>query len=154
MLAIVDLNGKQYQVEEGRYVQVDRLSLEPNEELELANVLMVLDGEESLVGAPFVDGALVKAKVLSHGRGPKVRVYKMRRKKGYRRTNGFRADFTRLQIELVSFPGKKATTAKASAAASEKTAEAKPKAKKASAAPAEVSRSEAQEAPAAENQES
>ncbi len=104
MQAVVDLNGKQYQVEEGRYVVVDRLSLEPDAALELDKVLMVLNGEKSLVGAPYVEGAKVKAKVLSHGKGPKVLVYKMRCKKGYRRKNGHRQDFTRLQIESVQSP--------------------------------------------------
>lgn len=108
MLAIVDLNGKQYQVEEGRYVTVDRLALDEEATLDLSNILMVVDGQESLVGAPYVDGAVVKAKVLRHTRGPKVLVYKMRCKKGYRRKNGHRQDYTQLQIVSVDFPGKKA----------------------------------------------
>jgi large subunit ribosomal protein L21 len=107
MLAIVDLNGKQYQVEEGRYITVDRLSMDVDEVFEIGNVLMVVDGEESLVGAPFVEGATVKAKVLRHARGPKILVYKMRCKKGYRRKNGHRQDFTQIHIEGLSFPGKK-----------------------------------------------
>jgi large subunit ribosomal protein L21 len=57
-----------------------------------------------------VEGAKVKAKVLSHSRGPKVLVYKMRCKKGYRRKNGHRQDYTRLQIEVLDFPGKKASS--------------------------------------------
>ncbi len=117
MLAIVDLNGKQYQVEEGRYVTVDRLSMEVDEVFEIGNVLMVVDGEESLVGAPFVDGATVKAKVLRHARGPKILVYKMRCKKGYRRKNGHRQDFTQIHIEGLSFPGKKDKPATAAVAA-------------------------------------
>lgn len=125
MQAIVDLNGKQYQVEEGRYVTVDRLGLDENASLELGNVLLVLNGEETLVGAPFVDGAVVRAKVLRHLRGPKVLVYKMRCKKGYRRKNGHRQDYTQLQIEGVEFPGKKAQPA-----ASKVEAEAKKPAKK------------------------
>lgn len=105
MLAIVDLNGKQYQVQEGRYIDVDRLAMEENTSFEIGNVLMLVNGEASVVGAPFVAGASVKAKVLSHARGPKILVYKMRCKKGYRRKNGHRQDYTRLQIETVSFPG-------------------------------------------------
>jgi len=102
MLAIVDLNGKQYQVEEGRYITVDRLSLEPDASLEISNVLMLVDGDQSQVGVPFVQGASVKATVLRHTRGKKILVYKMRCKKGYRRKNGFRADLTQIKIEKIS----------------------------------------------------
>jgi len=104
MLAIVDLNGKQYQVEEGRYITVDRLTMAVDEVFELSNVLMVVDGQKSLTGAPFVQGATVKAKVLRHLRGPKVLVYKMRCKKGYRRKNGHRQDYTQIQIDSVTLP--------------------------------------------------
>lgn len=107
MQAIVDLNGKQYQIEEGRYITVDRLPHNVDETIEIGNVLMVVDGEETLVGLPYVEGATVKAKVLRHARGPKILVYKMRRKKGYRRKNGHRQDYTQLQIEVLDFPGKK-----------------------------------------------
>jgi large subunit ribosomal protein L21 len=107
MLAIVDLNGKQYQVEEGRYINVDRLAMEENSTFEIGNVLMLVDGEASVVGAPYVEGASVKATVKRHARGPKILVYKMRCKKGYRRKNGHRQDFTQIAIETVSFPGKK-----------------------------------------------
>lgn len=131
MLAIVDLNGKQYQVEEGRYVTVDRLALDEESTFDLSNILMVVDGEESLVGAPFVDGALVKAKVLRHTRGPKVLVYKMRCKKGYRRKNGHRQDFTQLQIVSVDFPGKKEKPAKSAEEKQEKKQPKKETAKKA-----------------------
>ena len=104
MLAIVDLNGKQYKVEEGRYIDVDRLPNEIDETFEIANVVMVVDGEKSLVGAPFVEGATVKAKVRRHFRGPKLLVYKMRCKKGYRRKNGHRQDYTQIQIEGLNLP--------------------------------------------------
>ncbi|HEY9685755.1 MAG TPA: 50S ribosomal protein L21 [Coleofasciculaceae cyanobacterium] len=150
MLAIVDLNGKQYQVEEGRYVTVDRLALDENEPLELSNVLMIVDGEASLVGAPFVEGATVKAKVLRHTRGAKVLVYKMRCKKGYRRKNGHRQDYTQLQIEVVDFPGKQARPAKQEAAEQPKKAVAKKTTEKAQ-KPAEKSAPQAEVA--AENTE-
>ncbi|HEY9746646.1 MAG TPA: 50S ribosomal protein L21 [Oculatellaceae cyanobacterium] len=140
MLAIVDLNGKQYQVEEGRYVTVDRLSLDEEATLELSNVLMIVDGEESRVGAPFVEGAVVQAKVLRHTRGPKVLVYKMRCKKGYRRKNGHRQDYTQLQIVSVDFPGKKE---KPAASVEEKKQAKKPAAKKAAANPSAEENAEA-----------
>jgi large subunit ribosomal protein L21 len=101
MHAIIDLNGKQHRVEPGKYITVDLMPCEPDEAVELSNVLMVIDGDKTQVGAPFVSGALVKAKVLSHHLGKKILVYKMRRKKGYRLKNGHRQEFTRLQIEDV-----------------------------------------------------
>jgi large subunit ribosomal protein L21 len=106
MLAIVELNGKQYQVEEGRFVTVDRLPQAADETLEIGNVLMVVDGERSVVGAPFIEGAKVRARVLSHERGPKILVYKMRCKKGYRLKNGHRQDYTRVQIEGFDLPAR------------------------------------------------
>lgn len=104
MLAIVELNGKQYQVEEGRFVTVDRLSQAVDETLEIGNVLMVVDGERSVVGAPYIQGAKVRARVLSHERGAKILVYKMRCKKGYRLKNGHRQSYTRVQIEGFDLP--------------------------------------------------
>ncbi len=144
MYAIVNLNGKQYEVQEGRYIDVDRLAQQPDEAVEIGNVLMVVDGENSLVGAPFVDGATVRAKVLNHFRGPKVLVYKMRCKKGYRRKNGHRQEMTRLQIEDLVFPGKKAS---AKPAKQEKPAKAEPVAAEATVeAPAETQESKAKTA--------
>lgn len=102
MYAIVELNGKQYQVEEGRYVVVDLLSDEPETAMELDKVLMVADGKNTQIGQPYISGAKVTAKVLSHYKDKKVLVYKMRCKKGYRRKNGHRQQYTRLQIESIS----------------------------------------------------
>jgi large subunit ribosomal protein L21 len=154
MFAVVDLNGKQYRLEEGRYIDVDLLSSEANDVVEIGNVLMVVDGETTLVGTPYVEGAAVKARVLTHGRGPKVLVYKMRCKKGYRRKNGHRQGFTRLQVEMLAFPGKKATAeapAKAEAAPQKKAAAPK---KEAAAPKAKAStKSEPQAAEATESQD-
>jgi large subunit ribosomal protein L21 len=107
MLAIVEINGKQYQVEDGRFITVDRVEQAPETSLEFANVLMVVDGENSIIGAPYIAGASVKAKVLSHERGPKVLVYKMRCKKGYRVKNGHRSCYSRIQIDGITVPAKK-----------------------------------------------
>jgi large subunit ribosomal protein L21 len=105
MLAIVEVNGKQYRVEEGRYLDVDTLQQGPDEEIEFGNVLMIVDGDNTQIGTPFIEGATIKAKVLSHGRKAKVLVYKMRRKKGYRVKNGHRQGYTKLQIDAVNLPG-------------------------------------------------
>lgn len=138
MHAVVEINGRQYQVEEGRYVKVDKLSEAENDVLELGNVLMLVDGKTSLVGAPFVDGAKVTAKVVRHGRDGKVIVYKMRCKKGYRRKNGHRQGFTHLQIESVDFPGR---TSEITKPAEKKARPEKPKAEpKAEKAPAKAAK--------------
>lgn len=106
MRAIVDINGKQYEVEEGRYVQIDRYPAQENEAVTLSNVRLVVAGDKSVIGQPYIDGATVKTTVKRHSKGPKILVYKMRCKKGYRRKNGHRQDFTELQVELVDFPGR------------------------------------------------
>jgi large subunit ribosomal protein L21 len=106
MLAIVDLNGKQYQVEEGRYLEMDKLPHGEGDTFSLETVQLIVDGEKSLVGAPYVAGAKVQLKVLSHYRGPKLIVYKMRRKKGYRRKNGHRQPYCRVQVESIQYAGK------------------------------------------------
>jgi large subunit ribosomal protein L21 len=101
VVAIVEISGKQYHVEQGRYITVDLMDQAPDTELTFDKVNLVMDGETVSVGAPYVQGAKVQAKVLNHFRGPKLMVYKMRCKKGYRRKNGHRQSFTRIQIESI-----------------------------------------------------
>lgn len=106
MKAIVAIDGNQYQVEEGRYVQVHHLDAQPEDELTFDNVVLVGGGEHVLVGSPFVEGAVVKAKVRRHYRDKKVIIYKMRCKKGYRKKTGHRQGYTEIQILDVQFPNK------------------------------------------------
>lgn len=128
MRAILEINGKQYEVEEGRYIKMDHLDKPENEEMVFDNVQMIVAGEQSLIGTPYVEGATVKAQVKRHARDSKVIVYKMRCKKGYRRKQGHRQDFTELQIIEVDFPGReKVAPKKADAASKPEKAEAKPK---------------------------
>lgn len=154
MYVIADINGKQYKLEEGRYLHVDRLSQAEDEVVEIGNVLMVVDGDQTMVGAPFVEGAKIKAKVLSHGRDKKVIVYKMRPKKGYRRKNGHRQQFTRLQVEVIEFPGKKASAkpAKAAEPKKESKAKAKPEAKEEEKKAEKAPKKEAAKKPAAKKE--
>lgn len=100
--AIIEINGKQYAVEQGRYLEVDQLEAEPDKSFDIDKVCFVDTGSKVLVGQPYVDGAKVTAKVMRHYRGPKVLVYKMRCKKGYRRKNGHRQCFSQLMIESVN----------------------------------------------------
>lgn len=96
--AIIQLQGKQYQVSVGDKLSVDRLDAEVGQQLEIKDVLLIVDGEQVAIGTPLVAGAVVKAKVLEHGRGEKIRVFKYKSKSRYRRTIGHRQDLTNLEI--------------------------------------------------------
>lgn len=101
MYAVVRVKGQQLRVEPDEVVQVPRLQAEVGEHLQIREVLAVGDGADLKIGRPLVDGAEVDAEVVSHGRGPKVRVFKFKRRKDYRRTKGHRTDFTELKIHGV-----------------------------------------------------
>ena len=107
MLAIVETCGKQYEVQEGKYIDVEFLGREENETFELDKIVMIVDGEKSKVGQPYIEGATVKAKVLKNGKEKKVLVYKQRCKKGYRKKNGHRQQFSRIMIESINLSGNK-----------------------------------------------
>ncbi len=101
---MVEIGGKQYRVGPGEMIDVERLDLPVGATFETDKVLLVSDGERVLVGNPTVEGAKVVAKVVLHGRGPKIRVFKYKPKKRYRRTKGHRQNFTRLKIESIEIP--------------------------------------------------
>ena len=100
--AIIVTGGKQYRVAEGDTVYVEKLPVEEGETVTFDTVLAVVDGETAKFGAPALDGATVTAKVEKNGRGKKIRVYKMKPKKGYRRTQGHRQPYTKVQIEAIN----------------------------------------------------
>lgn len=103
MYAIVRTGGKQYQVSPGDVIQVEKLSAAAGEEVALNEVLLVKDEDRLRVGTPLLENSSVKAKVLAHGRGPKVVIFKFKRRKNYRKKTGHRQDFTQIQIqEIVS----------------------------------------------------
>jgi large subunit ribosomal protein L21 len=102
MYAIVDHHGKQYRLEAGRYLDVDLLDMPVDGAVEFPNVLLLVDGEKTLLGQPYVAGAKVTAKVMNHRKGPKIIVYKMRCKKGYRLKQGHRQHYSRIQIETIT----------------------------------------------------
>jgi len=112
MSAIIRLGSKQLTVEEGDRVKVERLEAEKGSTVEIEDVLAVMAGSEVNFGKPLVDGAKVQAKVVSHGRGNKIIVFKFRPKKRYRLTRGHRQDYTELQIEKIIVPGAGKTTKK------------------------------------------
>lgn len=103
MQAIVDISGRQYQVEQGRYLEVDNMNLEPGTAVELEQVYFIAasEGKPALFGQPFIKGAKIKATVLKNVKARKIIVFKMRCKKGYRRKQGHRQQLTLLQIESI-----------------------------------------------------
>ena len=100
MYAVVKTGGKQYKVAVGEKLNVEQIPAELDSQIELNEVLMIADGDKVTVGAPTVAGAKVVAKVVAHGRGEKIRIFKMRRRKHYQKRQGHRQNFT--QIEIVS----------------------------------------------------
>jgi len=102
MYAVIKTGGKQYRVTEGQTLRVEKLPVEAGGQVELTEVLMVANGDDIKIGAPFLEGGKVTATVESHGRGEKIRIIKFRRRKHYRRTQGHRQDYTELKITGIS----------------------------------------------------
>ena len=102
MFAVIKTGGKQYRVAAGDKLKVEKLVGEVGSDITIDQVLMVADGDNVTIGAPVIAGASVKAKVVAHGRGDKVLIFKMRRRKHYRKTQGHRQDFTEIQIENIA----------------------------------------------------
>ena len=101
MYAVVETGGKQYKVRAGEMVDVDKLSLDVGDKIELDRVLLVTSGEDVRVGQPIVEGAKVLATVADHVKGPKVTVFKYRPRERYRRKKGHRQNYTRLTIDEI-----------------------------------------------------
>ncbi len=101
MHAVIQTGGKQYRVKPGDAVRVELLAAQVGAAVSFERVLMVGDGENVRVGAPFVDGARVNATVVAHGRGDKVTIFKMRRRKHYQKSQGHRQGFTEVRIDDV-----------------------------------------------------
>ena len=103
MYAVIKTGGKQYRVEAGEKLKVEQLSADIGAEIVLGEVLLLANGDDVTMGTPLVSGAAVTAKVVSHGRGDKVRIFKMRRRKHYRKNQGHRQNYT--EIEIVGITG-------------------------------------------------
>lgn len=101
MYAIIKNGGKQYKVEEGDILLLDKMDLAAKDTLEIKEVLAVNAGELK-VGAPFVDGAVVTAEVINEGRDRKVVIFKKRRRKDSKVKRGFRRSFTRVRITKIA----------------------------------------------------
>ena len=102
MYAVVRSGGKQYRVSPGGSVRVEKLAGEVGSKVTLDEVLMVGGEGDVKIGTPKVDGASVSGTITAQGRSDKIRVFKMKRRKGYRRTQGHRQDYTEIAIDGIS----------------------------------------------------
>jgi large subunit ribosomal protein L21 len=119
MYAVVTTGGKQYRVEAGSELTIERLAGEPGSSVTFDRVLLVGDGEAVTVGTPTVAGASVSATVLGDALGPKLTVFKFKQKVKYRRMAGHRQHLTRVRIDEINGTGTKSSKAKAAKAESE-----------------------------------
>jgi len=102
MYAVIVTGGKQYRVEEGEILRVEKLDAEAGATLEFDRVLMIADGDQVKVGTPELPGARVSATVTGQGRGDKIRVVKFKRRKNYLRTQGHRQDYTEIKVTAIA----------------------------------------------------
>ena len=137
MFAVIRTGGKQYRVAPNDVIKVERLPGSAGEVIELAEVLMLGDGDKVTVGAPLIGGACVGASVIAQGQGDKVLVFKKKRRHNYRRKNGHRQDLTILRITEILTDGQKPSQTAAAAPAPATKAK-KVSAKKKAAAEAEA----------------
>ena len=108
MYAIIESCGKQYKVAEGDVVFFEKLDVEEGKKVTFDNVVLVSDDKKVEVGAPYVKGVKVEGKVVSHGKGKKILVYKYKAKKNYRRTQGHRQPYTKVEITKIKTAAEKA----------------------------------------------
>ena len=98
MYAVVKTGGKQYRVSAGEKIKVETIPADVGAEIALDQVLLMADGDAVTLGDPLVAGASVKAKVIGHGRGDKIDIFEMRRRKHYRKSQGHRQNYTEIEI--------------------------------------------------------
>ena len=101
MQAIIVTGGKQYKVSEGDVIYIEKLDNEAGDTVKFEQVLAIIDGEKATFGTPVVEGASVEAKIVKNGKGKKVRVFKYTPKKGYRKRQGHRQPYTKVQIGAI-----------------------------------------------------
>ena len=102
MYAVIKTGGKQYRVSAGEKLKIESIPAEVGAEIVLDQVLLVADGETITTGTPLVSDAAVKATVVSHGRGEKIKIFKLRRRKHFRKTLGHRQNYTEIQINGIT----------------------------------------------------
>ena len=146
MYALVRTGGKQYRVAKGDTILVERIAADEGAEVILDDVVMLGDGDKVTIGTPRVEGAAVSATVVSQTRGPKIIIFRRKRRKNHRRTQGHRQDLTLLKINAIAEDGKSLKPKPAPAKKAAPKAEAKAAAKKAAAKKA-APKTEARAAP-------
>jgi large subunit ribosomal protein L21 len=146
MYALVKTGGKQYRVSKDDTILVERISADEGAEVILDNVVMLGDGDKVTIGTPRVEGAAVSATVMRQTRGPKIIIFRRKRRKNHRRTQGHRQDLTLLKINAIAEDGKSLTPKAAPKKAAAKTEDAKAAPKKATAKKA-AAKAEAKAAP-------
>ena len=102
MHAIIATGGKQYKVAEGETLFIEKLPVEAGDKVVFDQVLAVLDGEKATIGTPNVAGATVEANTVKNGKGKKIRIFKYNPKKGYRKRQGHRQPYTKVEIKKIS----------------------------------------------------
>ena len=102
MNAIIVTGGKQYKVSEGDVIYIEKLDNEAGDTVKFEQVLAIIDGEKATFGAPVVEGASVEAKIVKNGEGKKIRIFKYNPKKGYRKRQGHRQPYTKVEIGKIS----------------------------------------------------
>ena len=111
MFAVIKTGGKQYKVQEGDVLNVEKLNMEKEKKVTFDKVLLIEDEGKTLIGTPFVENAQVRAEVIDNFKDKKVLIFKKKRRKQYRRTRGHRQELTRIKIEEI-FHGIKAVSKK------------------------------------------
>ncbi len=101
MFAVIKTGGKQYKVQEGDVLNVEKLNMEKEKKVTFDKVLLIEDEGKTLIGTPFVENALVRAEVIENFKDKKVLIFKKKRRKQYRRTRGHRQELTRIKIEEI-----------------------------------------------------
>ncbi|MBK6982517.1 MAG: 50S ribosomal protein L21 [Betaproteobacteria bacterium] len=102
MYAVIKTGGKQYRVSPGESIKIEQVEADVGATSVLDQVLMVAEGDAVKVGTPTLTGAKVSATVVSHGRGPKIRIFKMRRRKHYQKTQGHRQNYTEIRVDAIN----------------------------------------------------
>ena len=102
MYAVIKTGGKQYRVTVGEKLKVEQIPADIDSQLDLDQVLMIADGDDVTIGNPVIAGAKVTVSVVSHGRGDKIRNFKMRRRKHYQKHQGHRQNYTEIRVDAIS----------------------------------------------------
>jgi large subunit ribosomal protein L21 len=101
MYAVIETGGKQYRVQEGDIVRVEKLDVQEGEKVDLSKVLLISNEDGIVVGKPYIDGAKVEATVIEHGKDRKIVIFKYKPKKDYRKKQGHRQPYTKIKIEKI-----------------------------------------------------